>query len=154
MSVVVWDGKTLAADRQITSAEMRVTVSKMKRLLDGTLLAWVGSQDGGLVMARWYENGEDVNAWPESQKDKKDWTRLIVVKPDGRVFFYERLGEPINVIETPIAWGSGRDFAMGALAMGADARKAVEVANSLCVSCGMGVEAYDLHIAAFSESAD
>ena len=154
MSVVVWDGKTLATDRQSLTAELRVLTSKIKRLPDGTVLAWTGSEDGGLAMARWYQDGADRSAWPESQKDKDDWTRLIVVKPDGEVFFYERFAEAIKVIDTPIAWGSGRDFAMGAMAMGANARKAVEVANQFCVSCGMGVEAYDVEPIALAHAAD
>jgi hypothetical protein len=36
--------------------------------------------------------------------------------------------------------GAGRDAAMGALRMGADAKTAVEVANELCTACGLGVD--------------
>lgn len=35
---------------------------------------------------------------------------------------------------TIIAWGSGRDFAIGALASG----------KNPCASCGIGVDAFDL----------
>jgi len=45
-----------------------------------------------------------------------------------------------------MAWGSGRDYAMGAMEMGADARRAVEVTNVHSTDCGFGVEAYDLEM--------
>jgi hypothetical protein len=142
MSIVVWDGKTLAADMQATCADARFKVSKMRRLDDGTVLAWAGHQDGGLAMARWYETGADPNKLPPCQKD--EWTRLIVVQPGGKVVFYEQFGYPIEVLDCPAAWGSGRDFALGALAMGADARRAVEIACQFNINCGMGVEAIDV----------
>lgn len=40
----------------------------------------------------------------------------------------------------PICYGEGRDFAYGALEMGANAIKAVEVASKYCISCGMGID--------------
>ena len=42
------------------------------------------------------------------------------------------------------AWGSGRDFAMGAMQVGVDAVEAVRVANRHCVSCGNGIDHFDL----------
>jgi hypothetical protein len=36
--------------------------------------------------------------------------------------------------------GAGRDAAMGAMRMGADAKRAVEIANELCVGSGLGVD--------------
>lgn len=47
MSVIVWDGETLAADRQATCAGLRYTAQKIGRLEDGSLLAWTGQQDTG-----------------------------------------------------------------------------------------------------------
>jgi ATP-dependent protease HslVU (ClpYQ) peptidase subunit len=50
-----------------------------------------------------------------------------------------------QVVEDPfMAWGSGRDFALGAMAMGATAREAVAVACRFNVYCGNGIDAFDL----------
>lgn len=145
MSVIAWDGKTLAADRQMTNQGLKRTCSKMRLLKDGTILAWVGVQDVGLALANWYEAGRLPEQWPsEAQKDKDDWTSLIVVRPDRSLLVYERYGEPIEILDAFMAWGSGRDFAIAAMVMSADARRAVEITCQFSADCGMGVEAYDL----------
>jgi ATP-dependent protease HslVU (ClpYQ) peptidase subunit len=38
------------------------------------------------------------------------------------------------------AIGSGADYAMGAMAVGADAKRAVEVTSDLYCRCGLGVD--------------
>lgn len=143
MSVIVWDGKTLAADRQGMSAELRILIIKMRQLSDGTILAWTGNHECGLAMARWYEEGARPEQLPASQ-NKDDWSRLIVLLPNRKLITYEQYGEPQEVLDCPTAFGAGRDFAIGALAMGADARKAVEIACQFSVVCGFGVEAIDV----------
>lgn len=144
MSVIAWDGKSLAADRQCTTADLRALVSKIRRLSDGTVLAWTGKHEMGLALARWYEEGADRAKWPKFQEDKEDWCRLIVATNSGRVIFYEQLPEPQEVLDTFMAWGSGRDFAIGAMGMGADARTAVEIASRFSVGCGYGVDVFEL----------
>lgn len=153
MSVIAWDGRTIAADCQGTGSDMRVRLSKMRRLDDGTILAWTGEQGPGLAMARWYENGAKPEQWPASQ-NKDDWSRLIVLPLNGKPYSYERYPEQIEFFDDLQAWGAGRDFALGAMAMGADARKAVEVASRFSAVCGFGVEAYDVRAIELVRSGD
>jgi hypothetical protein len=112
-------------------------------LKDGTILAATGSECSGALMMQWYEEGANFSNYPANQTDKDDWSRLVVVSPNGRVSCYEKYPVRIDVIQVPMAWGSGQDFALGALAMGADARKAVEIASQFSTDCGLGVEAFD-----------
>ena len=142
MSVIAWDGTHIAADKQSTVSDIRMTTTKMRRLKSGEIAAWTGSQECGLILARWYEEGADSHRWPEFQKDKENWTRLIIVSSEG-AFFFEM--QPVaQVVEDQfMAWGSGRDFAMGALAQGATAKEAVAIANRLCTTCGLGIDVYD-----------
>lgn len=142
MSVVVWDGKTLAADRMGVCAGLGVTTTKMSKRGD-TVLAWTGDSDRGHALADWYWNGEDKTSWPKFQSDGEGSTRLIVVQ-GGVCKVYEQEPYALLVLDTFAAWGSGRDFAYGALEMGADARRAVEVTCKHNVDCGKGIEAYDL----------
>lgn len=142
MSVVAWDGKVIAADRQGTIAEMRVVSSKMRRTAEA-VLAWTGNQECGLALADWYERGASKDAWPKFQDDMDRWTRLIVADMHG-IRYYEQEPVPQYVQQPFIAFGSGRDFAMGAMAMGASAERAVQVASEFCVSCGMGVEVMEV----------
>lgn len=141
MSVIAWDGKTLAVDKQATCSAMPSTVSKARRLPNGEIVAWTGDQEQGLVLADWYETGAHVSNWPEFQKDREHWARLVVAGPSG-IRFYEQF--PVEQVENdPFqAFGSGRDYAMGALAMGATAEQAVLVASRFNIHCGMGVDVF------------
>src|SRR6185503_13075151 len=143
MSIVVFDGKTLAADCLAVNSGLRMKVNKIFREPNGTLLAFTGQLDAGLIMVKWFQDGADLACYPPFQA-KEDWTRLIVVHPTGEVVVYEQ--HPVGYREerSYAAWGCGRDFAMGALAMGADARRAVEITNELSEGCGFGIEACDL----------
>ena len=142
MSVVVWDGRTLAADRQMTNCGLRAKTSKMVVTADGTVFAWTGENQHGVALVQWYLGGEIKADYPEFQK-KESWTRLIVADADGCRFF-ENEPYAMTVHDKFAAWGSGRDFAYGALEMGADARRAVEVTITHSVECGFGVEAHDI----------
>jgi ATP-dependent protease HslVU (ClpYQ) peptidase subunit len=139
MSVIAFDGKMVAVDRQATFNETKTTMRKMRVLPDGTVLAWCGAQAQGLLMARWYEDGADITKYPESQRKEEDYATLIVFT-NGRIFMYERTTEPLEVLDKMFAQGCGRDFALGAMEAGCDAVKAVKIASKFSVYCGMGVD--------------
>ena len=142
MSIIAYDGKTLAADRQGTCADLAATHTKIKKIPSGEVLAWTGEEEQGLCLALWYEAGSPVDKWPKFQEGD-DWTRLIVASKEG-VFTYEQVPKKVCVEDPFMAWGSGRDFAMGAMAMGADAEKAVLIANKHNIYCGKGVMSFRL----------
>ncbi len=141
MSVIVWDGKLLAADSRRASGNTFMSAKKIERI-NGCLVAGTGTVD-------WIE--EMVDLWshtlerlfPECQK-KDDFAELIVVIPavDGSgvvVHHYLQSRHPV-VIEHPWAWGAGREFAMAALGLGLSAPEAVEVAIRHCHYCGPPVQ--------------
>lgn len=140
MSVVAWDGKMLAADKQMNCASLKSKCTKIYKM-DEEVLAFTGDMEVGLLLIGWYKEGADPAKYPEVQKDKDRWTRLIVVNKE-LCFFYEMLPVAIPVEDSFAAWGSGRDFALGAMAMNADARQAVEIANRFSTDCGFGVDWY------------
>lgn len=139
MSVVVWDGQTLAADQRLTAGERFYTVPgcKIWRAADA-LCAVTGDIAAGAVMRRWWSEGADLDKFPASQAAADRWCRLIVV-PLTRLHVLTYEQEPVPLVwpfDKPDAWGSGRDFALGALACGANARQAVAAAIALCITCG------------------
>lgn len=140
MSIVVWDGKTLAADKQATIDDRKVKCTKIMRLPTGELLAWVGNHESGLTLAQWYAAGAKEEDWPKFQ-EKEAWTNLIVIHK-GKAWEYEQLPIRQRVETLPAAWGSGTAYALGAMAMGADAVKAVRVASKFCTTCGLGVDSF------------
>lgn len=146
MTVVAWDGKTLAADKRATCAGMLSTTTKLRRIDCGgnaTLLSWTGNQDAGQLMAEWYAAGADPTKWPAVQSDKESWSRLIGVDASG-VWFYETQPTKMRVEDPFMAWGSGRDFAMAAMHLGRSAREAIEVACAFDTGCGNGVDTMEL----------
>lgn len=139
MTVIAWDGKVLAADKQSTSAGLRTTTTKLRRLLSGEVLAYCGDADSGRAVAEWYADGADPAKWPKCQSDKDDWARLIVGSRNG-IKVYERQPYGMPIEDKFIAWGSGRDFAIGAMARGASAVEAVKIAMRFDTGCGMGID--------------
>lgn len=144
MTCVAWDGATLAMDRLGDSYGLRVEMIKGRiSTVNACVLAWTGGIGEGLALADWYDHGRlKHEPYPDFQATDR-WCRLIVADHSGVVFF-EQTPMEIPVLEKFAAWGSGRDYALGALAMGASAQKAVEITNSLAMHCGIGVDVFDL----------
>lgn len=136
MSVIVWDGTTLAADTQCTHQNMKRTMSKIFRHGD-KLVAGVGDVRSVSAVRSWLDAGMDPAKFPVLGDD--DSSTVWVISKDGLLQF-ERSPHPLVFADTKLADGSGRDYAMGAMAMGANAIKAVEVACQFDVYCGGEVE--------------
>lgn len=147
MTVIAWDGKTLAADKQVTLFSAKITTTKVRRIKrEGRIpevLAWTGDQDSGQAMAEWYEAGADPAAFPECQRDSEAWTRLIVADRYGAKY-YDRAPFATKVEDAFAAWGTGSDFAIMAMHLGKTAREAVELTCLFAVGCGNGMDAFDL----------
>lgn len=139
MTVIAWDGNTLAVDMQINKGELKYRSSKMERLDTGEVIAWSGLIDAGLILAKWYKDGADPEKFPYNPKDES-FADLVVAGSDG-VKVYCQSPHP-HIPDGPMAWGSGALAAMGAMKMGADAIRAVGIASEVSNSCGMGVESY------------
>ena len=143
MSVVAWDGKTLAADRAVNYSGTVMESRKSMRLEDGTILAWSGRAGSGWAMVEWFKCGADLEHYPSFQSNENDWVLLIVVRPGEKPVYYEQAPAVIPVFANYCAWGVGMDLALGAMAAGADARRAVEIACIHEASCGFGVDVYE-----------
>lgn len=147
MTVIAWDGKTLAADKQSTNVGYGSTVTKIFRSHD-VLVGLAGSAGHAMELLRWWESGAKPDAWPET-RDKADTSNigtLVVVDGPRRVLTYAGNGGPYpELCESEFfACGCGRDYALATMYLGHDARRAVEVACALDVFCGMGIDTLTL----------
>ena len=142
MTVVAYDGHSLAADKQSVCGGRCSTTTKIRRISTGEVLAITGMQAMGEMLVQWYESGADPTAWPIPDNDENDCVRLIVADKGGCKFYEHAM--PIAVEDAFGAWGSGADFAVMALHLGKTAREAVELASIYSVGCGNGVDSFGL----------
>jgi len=140
MTVIAWDGKTLATDRMANDGSQKWESSK----------AWYDTSEGEVViitgvgllayikqLSEWYTKG-----LPVMPDVAPSMAQLIVVKKDG---LYELQYNQLIKRDMYCAFGDGKDIAIGALAMGASAGQAVNICNQHSLHCGKGVELYTLH---------
>ena len=138
MSVVAWDGKYVAADRQGTSGNLICVCRKLMKIR-GYGVGFIGRADTGALMAEWFREGAKVSNFPCDVQQSDSGATLIVV---GRVKAWEICEYPLfEEVRDPFwAWGTGREVALGAMAMGVDAKTAVETAMRFDVNCGVGMD--------------
>ena len=146
MTVVAWDGKTLAADRRsVVSGTIRATTKIIRHPERRELMAITGSLVDGLEVRNWYLSGASPESFPATCRQADNFSRMIVVREDG-VYCYESAPIPIKFDDKCVAFGSGADFAMAAMYMGRNAEQAVEVACALSSECGNGIDTLTFEI--------
>ena len=133
MSVIVWDGKTLAADKQDTYGGTAVPVTKIFRV-GNELVGAVGKTQECVAFIEWVRSGR-----PDPKPSLSENFCGYIVN-NGHLWRYEDMLVGV-MMDVPFwAGGCGADYAMGAMAMGAAAQRAVEVACQLDVQCGLGCD--------------
>lgn len=138
MTVIAWDGRTLAADRQSTSNNMKRSTKKIYTVRDG-LVAITGGGCHGHALINWFLGDRDVSKWPLYVSDECGFI-IHITKQGVWVYAGDKpaFGEPI--LSPFIAFGSGRDYAMAAMHLGKSAKEAVKIACLFDTTCGMGVD--------------
>lgn len=138
MTVIAWDGKTLAADKQTTDAGLRLKTTKIFKF--GNLLVGGCGDTARIVeMREWIENGCKKEDLPAFQRDAATFAPMLVID-NGRCCQYWNGHLPIWIEDGFAAIGSGRDFALAAMYLGKTAREAVEIACHFETGCGNGVD--------------
>lgn len=139
MTVIAWDGKTLAADKRATNGTSISSITKIY-CVDDFLVGISGGMSLGAHFLAWVKEGRKPDKFPGELKDKDDWVPALVIEPDGKILKYERTAYPMVIEDKFHAIGCGRDYAMAAMLLGKSAKEAVKVASQLDSSCGNGVD--------------
>lgn len=148
MTVIAWDGKTLAADRQAECGRSRAAVRKIFTVRDG-LAGISGDLSIGMEVLAWYEAGAIPADWPASNRNLNEGAALTVIRMDDgapRAFFYESSPFPFRTEGIFAARGSGCGEALVAMACGKSAREAVLLAQEFNTTCGMGVDSLEFEV--------
>lgn len=137
-TIAVRDG-VMAADRRVTCGDaIAGEVGKLMMLPDGRVVGVCGQPMGMAAVFEWIANGAKFDEVPPESKDGD--IMALVLHPDGAVEHFEN-GRPMRIAAAFHAEGSGRAFALGAMAMGATAVQAVETAIRFDSKSGGGVDA-------------
>lgn len=139
MTVIAFRNGVMAADRMaVRNGTFANQVTKItRRESDGALIGMAGSGPHATLYARWLIDGEP--GAPPSLGDAEDNGGIFIAYTDGRVEERTRHGAEFPEGEF-FAWGCGADHALAAMEMGADAKRAVEVACKYDIHCGGGID--------------
>jgi ATP-dependent protease HslVU (ClpYQ) peptidase subunit len=141
MTVIAWDGETLAADRRATSGGgIARTVTKIQKHGD-VLIGVTGNWDVAAEMREWFKAGAVPADFPAKARDGD--ATLIVIRRSGIETFIEGpYSMPLE--EEKAAWGSGRDYAEATMYLGGSAVQGVQVASHFQTDCGNGFDTLTL----------
>jgi len=144
MTVIAWDGKTLSADKRAVANGMPRTVTKIHKV-PGGVVAFSGSRMRALVLLDWFMKGADLANFPPGSTDLDQHADALFATTDRELYLYCDGPQtmPDFIVEPYMAMGSGRDFAMAAMACGQSSKEAVVLASNFDVFCGNGVDTMD-----------
>lgn len=138
MTTIAFDGKTVAADRLV---DEWMNVGKLFKLKDGRIVTGAGFYDQVVEVVAWLKRGGGESDRPALAEGEDQDSDILVIHPDGKAYWltwpYLR---PVLVRDKFIAVGSGAKLALGAMAAGADARRAVQIACRFDPASGKGVD--------------
>lgn len=143
MTVIAWDGKTLAADKLACFGATRGTVTKIFRS-GNCLLAVAGNLSAGMELLQWFKAGAEPADYPPGNRVENQGASLIVVRPDRTVWKFESSPYAFRVEGDFCAFGCGDESALIAMECGKTAQEAVEIASKYNTGCGNGIDTLEL----------
>lgn len=144
MTVIAWDGRSVAADTQCTFGDYRGPLRAQKIVQRGDFVYGITGWSGWFeAWVKWHENGADPANIPAAGVDASQSGNFLVFH-EGKALICSAQMPYLQEVGAPDAWGSGADFAIGAMHAGSDARQAVEITIACTPSCGGPVDVIDL----------
>lgn len=128
MTTIAYRDGILCTDSACTSSQgiLLGTVRKLGRAPDGSLIAAAGKSMACAVVVAWAESGMEG-----SPNVSDDDFGAILVRPDRTVHHLSGDGSTVQIDAPFHAEGSGYQIALGAMAAGASAEEAVQIACKL-----------------------
>lgn len=143
MSVIAWDGKTLAADKRASVHGLPVTVTKIFKVPQG-IMGFCGNLSQGMELLNWFTDDKcNPDKYPTFQT-LDEYCHVVLIRPKGIIHVYEKTPYPYIIEDEQYACGSGRDFALTAMHLGKNSHDAVLIACQFDINCGNGVDTLQL----------
>ena len=140
MGMIVFDGTVFVVDRTATDGKQRWEEVNVWPTGTGEYVTGVGDRERIAEMRDWYLAGADPEAFPKRQRNRGRCT-FLVVSASG-LKRYDRTPVAIDHGRFACAFGMGAQVAAGALAMGADALEAAEIAGRFTGGSPLGFSVF------------
>lgn len=144
MTVLAWDGVTLAADKRCVSGNTIKTTTKIFRLPNGELAGVSGDRARAEEMLQWLAMSGNVSDFPIKRNGDDDFASLLVIDKNGRARRYENAPMPFYFDDKHATAGSGEEGALIAMHLGASSAEAVRIVSLFNTGCGNGVDTLTL----------
>ncbi len=141
MTVIVWDGKSLAADKLVLLNLIATPGIKIKRITQFNQLAgFSGAMSVGVQFFAWLEAGAKKEDYPAVMNNKDNGGIGMVITEDREILVYDHCNVPYVVDAPQHAIGAGAVAALVGLKLGHGAKEIVEAVNQFDICCGCGVD--------------
>ena len=137
----------MAADKQSTTngrphLSVRGKIRRIKYHGQPAIAGGCGTVVFSNAVIEWLDRGAPADDRPEMPGPDDSFT-VLVVSENGAYLYCDSV-HPVPIGHINWAIGSGQEYALGAMVAGASAKKAVEIACTLDVNSGMGVDTLTL----------
>lgn len=145
MTTIATDGRTIAADGLRCCGNEPLSTSERKIVVEGgAIYALTGDYAVIRACIEWHKNGANPKeAPPHWDAPDGGWTLIVIEQGPKLVAYRSRLPYP-DPHPFPQAFGSGCDYAVGAMHAGASPRSAIEIASRLNVHTGGEIQVVDI----------
>ena len=137
MTVIVYDGTSLAADRRRLASNSDILCAPANKL---TVVPAGAMATAGDARSEATKKAVINRIAGGATTGLDNEISGLVLLATGAAFLVH--GGDALPMSAPHAIGSGHEVARGAMAAGVSARRAVEITNDLVVTCGDGVDVY------------
>jgi hypothetical protein len=145
MTTIAWDGKSVAADSRKTFGVFPSPSNYSKLIIKGDIVfACTGCMPLFAPLVDWYLAGAVAKDCPRPAFNEIDNDTVLIIFREGRAFRLTVSVPYAEEVHAPIGWGSGGEYAIGAMRAGADTQRAVEIAIECDIQSGGPVEVIDL----------
>jgi len=145
MTVIAYDGKSLAVDRRYCYGHMCYGGNKINHVGNYAVVC-AGNLSDAFLFLEWFtaQSKSKKKEWPfgGEDADEHDMSALVFNKKTGELDVYsdDSNGYPERITAPFYAEGSGKMFAMAFLSTGMSAKEAVLKTADLCHTTGHGCD--------------
>jgi hypothetical protein len=150
VSVIAFDGKTLAADSNTLRGGVIYTAKKIRRIKNepngNLLVGYSGPTSTAELFYKWAAAGFPEGQCPKDHMEETDLKggTAIVIREDRSIWFYDHSSSPFTIDTAYGAVGAGCEAAMAAMFLKHTALEAVQAAIAHNVLCGGRIDTIDL----------